>query len=483
MDGIAKVRAFIRSRLLLIMLGLGCELLYLLYFVHQFPLLQYYRVDIDMGYITGHSHSGFEQFVVVFSILFALFGFAWWIVRNLSDCATLWLILGFGAVFALTMIFVYPATAIDVYIYIAHSLVLVQYHANPITTPASTFPHDPLLALADGWVAFGAPYGPLGLIIDAVPTFIVGRNLLADLLLLKLMFSAMLLIEAFLIYKILSHLSPKLALAGAIFIAWNPYALFEYCANSHNDVAMMLFVVCAILALVKNRMALAFVLIVAAVLVKFAMLPLLPLFLIYGFIHQPTNQKRLTYLALAITSSLLLVIILYAPFWQGLKTFDQLTYQDQRYMSSFSTMLTDISSTHVTLDQAKLWGRILFGAIYLVALFLSTQRLSSMLLGCFVALFFFLALAVTNFEIWYAIGPIMLAIIAARTVPSLAAFLLAYGASISATSFYYLWVWLGLSGPNLALINNIAYLITFMPAILILFGSALQQILSKESEI
>jgi hypothetical protein len=103
-----------------------------------------------------------------------------------------------------------------------------------------------------------------------------------------------------------------------------------------------------------------------------------------------------------------------------------------------------------------------------------------MLLGCFVALFFFLAFAVTNFEIWYAIWPIMLAIITARTVPSLAAFLLAYGASISATSYYYLWVWLGLSSPNLALINNIAYLITFMPAILVLFGSVLQQTLSMD---
>jgi hypothetical protein len=435
-----------------------------------------------MGYITNHSHSGFGLFVIVFSTLFVFLGFAWWQARNLSDRATLWLIFGFGALFALTMIFVYPATAIDIYIYISHSVVLVQYHANPIATPAATIaPNDPLVTLAGGWAYSPAPYGPLGLFIDALPTFIAGRNLLANLLLLKFMFAAMLLFEAFLIYKILSRLSPKLAVAGALFIAWNPYALFEYCANGHNDVAMMLFVLLATLALVDNRLTIAFILIVASVLVKFASLPLVPLFFIYGIIHQTTNQKRLTYVALAITGSLLLVAIIYAPFWQGFKTLDPVLSQDQRYMSSFSTMLIDISSGHITLDQAKLWGRILFGVAYLFALFLSTRRPSDMVRGCFVALFFFLAFGVTNFEIWYAIWPIMLAITTAQTLESLAVALFAYGTSLSVTTYVYLWVWLGVNNTNLALVNNLAYLITFLPATLILFGFALQSALSIAS--
>lgn len=473
-----KVLAFLRINLLVITLGIACEFLYLLYFVRQFPLLQYFHGLTDMGYITNHSHAGFTVFLVVFTILFALFGFAWWEVRKLSERSTLWLILGFGALFALTMTFVYPVTAIDVFVYIAHSVVLVQYHANPIIVPAATYSNDPLIALAGGWTGFVAPYGPLGIVIDALPTWIVGRNLLANLLLIKLMFSAMLIIEAFLVYKILTQVAPKVALAGALFIAWNPYALFEFCANSHNDIAMMLFVLLATLALVNDRPVLAFNLIVASALVKYATLPLLPLFLIYSIVHQPTHQKRITYLALAITTSLALIVIIFGPFWQGLKTLDPLLFQDQRYMSSFSAMLTDISSANITQDQAKLLGRILFGGIYIYALFLSTRRLSDMIRGCFITLFFFLALAITNFEIWYAILPAMLAIITSRIAVPLAMLLFVYGASLSVTTYVYLWPWLGLSSSNLALVNNLAYLITFMPAILLLLCFVLQQGLS-----
>ncbi|HCI80604.1 MAG TPA: hypothetical protein DHW02_13040, partial [Ktedonobacter sp.] len=100
--------------------------------------------------------------------------------------------------------------------------------------------------------------------IDAIPTLIVGKNVLANLLLLKFMFSGMLLIEAYLAYKILATYAPKFALVGAMFIVWNPYMLFEYSANGHNDVVFMLFVLLAILALVKDRPVLAFTLIIAS---------------------------------------------------------------------------------------------------------------------------------------------------------------------------------------------------------------------------
>src|SRR6266550_1562930 len=177
MTYILKVLSFIRSRLLLIILGMGCEALYILYFVRIFPLLQYYPALHDITAMVGHTHTAFATYIVVFSILFAFFGFAWWETRYYNDRATLYLILGFGGLFALTMAFVYPITAIDVYDYIAESLVLVQYHANPITIPAATYAsHDPFITSVGGWTYYGAPYGPLGLIIDAMPTQIVGRN-------------------------------------------------------------------------------------------------------------------------------------------------------------------------------------------------------------------------------------------------------------------------------------------------------------------
>jgi len=332
--------------------------------------------------------------------------------------------------------------------------------------------------MAGGLVGTPSPYGPLAILIDAIPTLIFGRNLLANLLLLKFLFSSCILIEAFLVYKILSHFAPKIALAGALFICWNPQILFEYSANGHNDIVVTLFVSIAVLALVKDRHVLACVLLVASILVKYVTLPLLPLFLLYSIRHQPTHKKHATYFLQAIGVSLLLIILLYLPFWSGLNTLLSLLHEDSIYMASFATMLHDTSAMQISLEQGKLIGRIIFGLFYLYALFLSTRSLPDMLRGCFLTLFFLVAFATSKFEIWYAIWPVIFAVFTARKEQSLAAFFLTYGASISVTMYVYIWVWMGVSDRAVAVIHTMAYLISFAPALLLLCGFALRQLSS-----
>jgi hypothetical protein len=467
---VSKVLAFVQSRLLLITLGISCEVLYVLYFVRLFPLLQYYQDIHDITAMVGCTHTAFISYIVVFTILFVFFGFAWWETRCYNDRPTLYLILGFGSLFALTMTFVYPITAIDVYNYIAQSLVLVQYHANPIIVPAATYAsHDPFITSVGEWTYYGSPYGPLGILIDAVPTQIVGRNLLANLLLIKIMFSGMLITEAFLVYKILTRIVPQIALAGALFIAWNPYVLSEFSANSHNDIAMMLFVLLAVLALIHDRLLLAFLLITASALVKYVTLPLLPLFFIYGVFHQPTMRKRITYLALAMLSAIILTIAIYAPFWEGLQTFSRVLLQDQLYEASFSTLVNDLSSRQIPLDQAVRLGRILFGISYLCALYLTSRNIFQMLCGCFVTLFALLALGTTNFEIWYAIWPVMFAILLPNTMLTISMLMMLYAAALKETFDYFLLDWLGYTNANYALRNSTTYILIFLPATLICF--------------
>jgi alpha-1,6-mannosyltransferase len=463
-----KYILFLQSHLWLIIAGVACEIFYLFYFVRQFPLLSHYQSLTDIGYMQNHSFGSFAAFVTVMTIVFALFGLAWWKTYKYNDRATLGLILGFGTVFAFTMIFVYPGTAIDIFTYITQSIILVQHHANPMITPGTTYPHDPLMAMAGGLVGTPSPYGPLALIIDAIPTVIVGRNVLMSLLLLKFMFSSFIIIEAFLVYKILSHYSPKSALAGCLFIAWNPLILFEYSANGHNDIVLMLFVTLAVLALVKEHYVLACALLTASILVKYVTLPLFPLFLIYIIWQQPTYMKRVICFFQAIIVSLLLITIIYWPFWAGYNTILSLLHEDSMYMASFATLLHAISGTQISLDQSKLIGRVIFVFFYLYALFLSTRSLPAMLRGCFITLFFMVAFAVSKFEIWYAIWPVMLAVLTARREQSLAAFLLTYGASISVTMYVYIWVWMGVNDQTVVFIHALAYLLSFAPALLLL---------------
>jgi hypothetical protein len=475
----AKTFSLLKSHLLLVTVGLGCEILYLIYLIRQFPLLSYYQDLRDIGGITGHSYSGFTMFVVVLTMLFALFGVALWeIYTTRRGQNTLRLILGFGVLFTLTTVFVYPGTAIDIFSYIAQSLILIQHHANPMITPAASFPDDPMMGLAGGLGSRATPYGPLGILIDAIPTLIVGRNLLANLLLLKFMFSTMLLIEAYLAYKILASYAPEFALVGSLFIAWNPYMLFEYSANGHNDVVFMLFVLLAILALVKDCPVLAFALIIASVLIKYTTLPLAPLFFIHSIIYQPNNRKRLLYLLKIAVTSILLVALIYGPFWSGTHTIDSLLSEDQSYISSFSTMLFEILPTHIPLSQGRLLGQVTFAFFYLYALFLSTRDRPAMLRGCFIALFFFLAFATPKFQIWYIGWPAMLAVLIPRIDKLLAAFLFTYGASLSNCVYQFLFTMMGASGDAFMFSNDLAYLITFMPSLLLLFCFTLRWISS-----
>jgi len=459
---------FLRSRLLLITIGISCELLYFFYLLRQFPLLRYYNEMLDMGMVTQKSSAGFLWFLIVFSVLFALFGLAWWEVQRLHDRGTLWLILGFGALFSLTTIFVYPITAIDVFNYIAESIVLLDYHKNPMLVSLIQYPQDPLVYLTVGWGIYPASYGPIGLLIDAIPTLLARHNVLANLILLKAVFSIALLAGAFVAYKILMRIGPKFALAGALALAWNPFALFEYSANSHNDILMVLFILFAVLALVEERPILALTLITASALTKYSSLPLIPLFFIYSFIHQP--GKRIRYTVRASAAALLLTLLTFGPFWAGPHTFDSLSFVNNINLSSFNMFLNEISSHTISLDQARRPGLILFGICYLYALCLCSNKIEDMLRGCFIAMFALMAFGVSNIEVWYAIWPFALAILVPGIEETVIATIFIYGATLTELVHAYIWPWINIQANTFAydLVNSVAYLTIFLPALLLL---------------
>jgi len=475
-----KFATVLRSHTYLLLLGTISELIYLFYLLRDFPLASYSQKLTDMGGITGFSHQGFLTFIIAFSFLFVIFGLAWWEARRYQDRATLWIILSFGAIFAFTTIFVYPINAQDLFYYFARSLVMVQHGANPMVTPPSQFPKDPLMQLA-GWVInWPSAYGPLAQLIHALPVLIAGRNVLASLLLFKLIFSAMLIVEAFFIYKILSHIAPKLALSGALALAWNPFALLEYSANSHNDIAMTLLITLAVFALVKERHIWAVTFITASVLIKFASLVIIPLFFIYSFRQQPTKKARLTYTTKAIIVFLSVMIDSYALFWAGLQTFQRSFTQVQIYLNSFSVLLVDFCSPGISYDHAKMIGWALFGACFLYALWLSSRDFLSMLKACAITMFTLLAFGTTFVQPWYFIWPFALSILIPQTEVSLASFLLLYAVTLVELVHAYIVPWGAYNNPNASIIvNSSAYLTMFFPPMLFLLVSRFRHIFSQ----
>ena len=467
----ARVEAGVRRYHRVLFLGVCSEILYLLYFVRQFPLLHLWNKPYqDMGQITGHTHSAFVSFVGVMVWLFVLFGLALWQLPEERGSEGLWVVVGMGAVFAITMVFVYPVTALDIFAYIDQSLVAVQYHANPIFVPASVFSHDPLMGLSDGWAQFSAPYGPLGLVADALPTLVAGRNVLATLLLLKLLFSLLSLVAAWLVYQVLQHVSQRRALVGAMLVAWNPLVLFEISANGHNDMVMICLVLAGLLSLAERSLVRGPAWIILSALVKYASLVLLPPALIYGLTRYPTWRDRVRYLALTAGLMVSVCAIAYAPFWQGPDTFRRALMEGNFYLYSFSSALPQIVSS-VTHDQATWLGRLLFLPVYAYTLWLARGGIADLLRSSFLATFAFLALAVNDVKYWYVVSPVVLAALVPGRVPWVCAIVMSLGMEIAAALNIYVWVWVGVTDANFHPINLASYGMVFVaPAILLVIG-------------
>jgi hypothetical protein len=474
---LTKIVIWLRSHKWLLFVGITSEAVYFFYLLHDFPVIRYTLELTDMGALNNYSHYGCFKFLIAFTILFILFGFAWWETRNFHDRATLWAILSFSSIFALTAIFVYPVTAIDIFNYIVQSLVLVQYGANPMITPPSHFAPDPLMQLAGGFVNVPSPYGPLAQVLQAALVAIGGRNVLFSLLLLKFSFSAMLIVEAFFIYKIFSHIAPKFALSGTLALAWNPFALFEYSANGHNDIAMTLFIILAAFALMKEHHIWALMLVTTSALIKFSSLPLIPLFFIYSFTHQPTIKKCIFYSIVSIIGSSAIVLTIWAYFWAGPDTLMYLLNVTHNKLYSFSMFVQDFSSNHISFNNAELIGWVLFTICFAYAMWLSSRHFSSMLKGCAITTFALLAFSATYVQVWYLIWPLALALLIPRTEVSLAAILFSYGGILVELVHTYIFPWGAFYSPDsFAIVNSMAYFVIFVPPMLLLFVFQLRQI-------
>lgn len=77
----------------------------------------------------------------------------------------------------------------------------------------------------------------------------------------------------------------------------------------------------------------------------------------------------------------------------------------------------------------------------------------------------------------------MMAALLPQLMYRLAALLFVYGASLSVTLYYYAWIWLGLQDPrNLSLVHTIAYVLTFVPALLMLLEQVGRRLLARRME-
>jgi hypothetical protein len=235
----------------------------------------------DMGRITHYSPLAAIAFVLAVLLLFWCQFLAMSAVARASAGRWRWLGITAPLAFAATLVWMQPVTTTDLYGYVARGYLMVHLHLNPMTNQALLLPGNLLVNRPP------APYGPAWLLLCGLYSMVAGNNLLLNLLLFKLTSVACLALSSWLLYRLAQRMGIGSPASVVMFFAWNPLVLFEAIGNGHNDIAMMTFVLAALLLTSYRHPRSALVLLVLGALIKYTAALLIPLWLVYEL-----NQLR-----------------------------------------------------------------------------------------------------------------------------------------------------------------------------------------------
>src|SRR5712692_7698680 len=276
---------------------------------------------LDLGKITGYRWPAALLFLQLVIGLYALYAIGYWLVaRGRAPTA---LIFGAGFVFCAELLWAYPATAVDVFGYVAHGRLLALHGVNPFTVSPAEFPGDAIMP----YLAFPtepSQYGPIWVLLGGAIASVSHGDLLTEVLLYKVVAALAHIAGAVLIFQIALRLGAHRdrARASAYLYLWNPMLLWEMVGNAHNDGVMMLFGLGAAWLLVAGVDLLVLPAVAAGALVKVPVVLIAPLFCIGTWRRGWARAVEGALLALALAAAI------YRPFWEGLETLTALRRTD-----------------------------------------------------------------------------------------------------------------------------------------------------------
>lgn len=410
----------------LIVLAGASGLIYLTVFTLPFLLPRLYTTipPVDYAKLTGYSPAGFMAYVTGLAALFGLYMAAMRLLKPAAGAAALptihhvWIP---AAIQAVILLFAYPLSAIDLFIYAIRSRGWALYGLNPLATAPEMLPGtDPWLGLAAEWAGAPSPYGPLWEWLSLGLFYLSGGNFLMHLLALKLLAALAYLGCIWLVYKILLHLQPAWALVGAVGFAWSPLALLESVQNGHNDILMTLFLLAAAWTFIKGPAGLpgrgfeailpgglVVFWLALSILVKFVTVLAAPFFIIgLAWRWRRWGQR----LAAAFGYSLLLAVLVIAPMWPlwpGWENWAVVEAGSSAGRSLLALLVLSLRGTlgvNLAFDLSRYFIYTLFGLIYLYYLWRTLAGPASPLLpvlAAFFSLYWYVLLAAPVFHAWY----------------------------------------------------------------------------------
>jgi hypothetical protein len=387
------------------------------------------------------------QFVVTLALLSGLYYLAWRVCRGQQTRAMWIIVLSSALVFNLTLLYLYPIGAADIFDNILHARVTTIYGGNPFyDRPSEIAAHDPVYFYA-AWRTTPSAYGPLWESLAAVGSLFAPNNLTVNVL----VFKSISIIFYFgclgLIALVLRRHDPPRALQGLVLFAFNPLVLYETAGNGHNDSVMAFFLILAMCFSIANRHTSAALAATAGALIKFIPALILPIVVVAGLRSQPTRRAQLRYLASTASICVIVVVIAYAPFWRNSDALG-LQQKETMFTASLPAMLqANLESTFgieasrrlvtngaliatglvVTLAVWRVWSETPPGGSSSPTLPYSAVWLVPIKASTFVLLFYLLFTCLW-FQAWYALWPLALAALLPEGESGRIAVLLSYSA-------------------------------------------------------
>lgn len=340
-------------------------------------------------------------------VTFSLYAIALLLVRRRASLPR-WLLFGFPVLFALALMPMYPPTAADMFHYHAMARVFWVFSANPLTTPASTFPYP----IDISWEFLASPYGPLWSLLTLPAARLPGEHMLAGLLAFKTMAAVSYLGCAWVVWRLVGRIRPGHEAFALVLFAWNPFVVLRVVGNGHNDLWMMLFALLALERAERRAWTSSVALLTLSVLVKFSSALLGPPLLLYMWTHAGGSvTSRLGLFARCGAVAVAVAAWAYSPFWAGADTFDNLSQQASMMITSTpqlielwlrSRMVDQLAAT----DIARQVSFVLFGALYFPLTWQARKGFEGLVAACFGVLFAYLLVAAGWFRPWYLLWPV-----------------------------------------------------------------------------
>jgi hypothetical protein len=366
------------------------------------------RPALDLGQITGYTWTSAVGYLVMVLALFGLYALGYRAVAATAAsqrrARTAWVCVA-AAVFSAELLLAYPATAADVFGYIANGQLLALHHVNPLVVAPIAFPEDaivPFLVYPDE----PSPYGPLWAALGGAISALTGTDLLLELMAYKLLAILAHLASGVVIYQVAARLtgSDVRAQSSAYLFLWNPLLLWEMAGNAHNDGLMLLFGLIGIWMFVTGHDLLAQACVCLGALIK------VPIALIAPVIFVGVLRRHWVKALEGAAIGLALAVLVFRPLWAGPQTLTALQ-RTNLFTTSLGAVLRLALVPAFGLDDASSLARTVSLTCFSVVAVLSVvyafvaETETDRLRPAYWTLLGALLLLTTWFQAWYVVWP------------------------------------------------------------------------------